>query len=79
MPGSIVTHIPGFKTVSLLVDYTPGEKTGYIEAKAFIGRLSAMYSGQTFAVRLKTSSFSASGLEDVRRAFTDSGIEIFSE
>lgn len=67
------------KTVSLLVDYTPGEKTGYIEAKAFIGRLSAMYSGQTFAVRLKTSSFSASGLEDVRRAFTDSCIEVFSE
>ena len=35
------------KSVTMLVDYTPGEKAGYTEARAFIGRLSAMYSGQS--------------------------------
>lgn len=67
------------KTVTLLVDFTPAEKTGYAETKAFIGRISAMYSGQSWSVRLKTSGFSGSALDEVRRAFTDSGITVFSE
>ncbi len=67
------------KTVSLLVDFTPGENAGYAETKAFIGRLSATYPGQSFSARLKTSSFSEQALAEVRRAFDDSGIAVFSE
>lgn len=67
------------KTVSLLVDYTPEEKPGYVETKAFIGKLSTIYSGQTWAVRLTTSSFSGTALENVRKAFVDSGITVYSE
>ncbi len=67
------------KTVSLLVDFTPGDKTGYSETMAFIGRTSAMYSGQSFSVRIKTSGFSESTLATVRKAFADSGITVFSE
>ncbi len=67
------------KTVSLLVDFTPAEKAGYAETKAFIGRLSAMYSGQSFSVRLTASGFSGSALEEVRRAFSDSEITVYSE
>lgn len=67
------------KSVTLLVDYTPGEKTGYTEARAFIGRLSAMYSGQSIAVCLPSSGFSGNALAEVRRAFTDAGMAIYSE
>ena len=67
------------KTVSLLVDFTPAEKAGYAETKAFIGRLSAMYSGQSFSVRLTASGFSGSALEEVRKAFSDSEITVYSE
>ncbi len=67
------------KTASMLVDYSPEDKTGYAETKAFIGRLSAMYSGQEWAVRIETSGFSAAALEQVRKAFADSGITVFSE
>lgn len=67
------------KTVSLLVDFTPGENAGYAETKAFIGRMTAMYSGQSFSARLKTSGFSEQALAEVRRAFDDSGITVFSE
>ena len=70
---------PKLKTVTMLVDYEPGEKAGYAEARAFIGRLSAMYSGQPIAVRLPASGFSDSALSDVRRAFSDAGIMIYSE
>lgn len=67
------------KTVTLLIDYTPEGKTGYTDAKAFIGRISAMYSGQSFAVRIQASGFSTSVLEDIRRAFYESGITVYSE
>ena len=67
------------KTAALLVDYSPADKTGYAETRAFIGKLSAMYSGQEWAVRIQTSGFSAASLEQVRKAFADSGITMFSE
>ena len=54
------------KTAALLVDYSPADKTGYAETRAFIGKLSAMYSGQEWAVRIQTSGFSAASLEQVR-------------
>lgn len=67
------------KTVALLVDYSPEDKTGYAETRAFIGRVSAMFTGQEWAVRIKTSGFSATALEQVRKAFADSGITVYSE
>lgn len=67
------------KNVTVLIDYAPDGKADYSEAKAFIGRIQAMYSGQTFAVRIKTSGFSATALTDIRRAFSDSGIMVYSE
>lgn len=67
------------KTVTLLVDYAPGEKAGYNEARAFIGRLSAMYSGQDIAVRLTASSFSSNALDQVKKAFADADITVYSE
>lgn len=67
------------KTAALLVDYSPADKTGYAETRAFIGKLSAMYSGQEWAVHIQTSGFSAASLEQVRKAFADSGITMFSE
>ena len=67
------------KTAALLVDYSPEDKTGYAQTRAFIGQMTAMYSGQEWAVRIETSGFSASALEQVRKAFADSGITVFSE
>ncbi len=67
------------KTVSLLIDYTPEGQSGYTEAKAFIGRISAAYSGQSFSVRIKSSGFSEAVLEDMRKAFTESGITVYTE
>lgn len=67
------------KTAALLVDYSPEDKTGYAETRAFIGRLSAMFSGQEWSVRIQTSGFSATALEQVRNAFADSGITVYSE
>ena len=67
------------KTAALLVDYSPEDKTGYAETRAFIGRVSAMFSGQEWAVRIKTSGFSATALEQVRKAFADSGVTVYSE
>lgn len=67
------------KNAVLLVDYTPDSNADYTSVKAFIGRLSAMYSGQRFAVRLQTSGFSSDLLADVKRSFADSGITVFSE
>ena len=67
------------KTAALLVDYSPADKTGYAETRAFIGKLNAMYSGQDWAVCIKTSGFSATALEQVRKAFADSDIIVFSE
>lgn len=67
------------KTVTLLVDYDPGDKPGYTDARAFLGRLSAMFSGQTIAVRLPASGFSESSLSEVRRAFSDAGVTVYSE
>lgn len=63
----------------LLIDYSPEDSANYASTKAFIGKLSVMYSGQTIAVRLQTSGFSADALADVRKAFTDSGITVLSE
>ena len=67
------------KNTVLLIDYTPEDNANYASTKAFIGKLSVMYSGQSLAVRLQTAGFSADALADVRRAFTDSGITILSE
>ena len=67
------------KNTVLMVDYSPEEKASYANTKAFIGRLSVMYPGQSFAVRLQTSGFSADALADVRKAFLDSDIAVLSE
>ncbi len=67
------------KTVTLLVDYNPGDDLSYTQARAFIGRLSAAYSDQSIAVRLPSSGFSETSLAEVRRAFTDAGVMIYSE
>lgn len=67
------------KNTVLMVDYSPEDKATYAGTKAYIGKLSVMYSGQTIAVRLQTSGFSADALADVRKAFIDSGIAVLSE
>lgn len=67
------------KNTVLMVDYSPEDKATYAGIKAYIGKLSVMYSGQTIAVRLQTSGFSADALADVRKAFIDSGIAVLSE
>lgn len=67
------------KTVTLLVDYNPDDTASYINARAFAGQLTGMYSGQSIAIRLTSSSFSGSTLDDVRQAFTDAGMAVYSE
>lgn len=67
------------KNAVLLVDYSPEDGATYADTRAYIGKLSVMFSGQSFAVRLQTSGFSADALADVRRAFADSGITVLSE
>lgn len=67
------------KTAALLLDYSPTDKTGYSETMAFIGKLSVLYPGQEWSVRIKASGFSATSLEQVRKAFADSNIIVFSE
>lgn len=67
------------KAVTLLLDYTPDSSAGYASAKAFIGKMNSLYPEQTYAVRLTGSGFSADALQQVRKAFADSDIAVFSE
>lgn len=69
------------KSVTLLIDYTADTSSGnlYIDAKSFIGKMSAMYPGQEYAVLIKGNGFSESTLSEVKRAFEETDIVVFSE
>ncbi len=68
------------KNLTLLIDYSAENNTDvYVEAKAFIGKMNALYPGQKYAVLIKGSGFSGSTFAEVKRAFEESGIVVFSE
>lgn len=67
------------KAVTLLLDYTPDGTAGYANARTFISKMSALYPEQKFAVRLTGSGFSSDALQQVRKAFADTDIAVFSE
>lgn len=67
------------KAVTLLLDYTPDGTAGYANARTFISKMSALYPEQKFAVRLTGSGFSSDALQQVRKAFSDTDIAVFSE
>jgi len=67
------------KAVTLLLDYTPDGTAGYANARTFISKMSALYPEQKFAVRLTGSGFSTDALQQVRKAFADTDIAVFSE
>lgn len=67
------------KSVTLLIDYTPEGTAGYTQAKALIGRLGVQFSGQSAAVRLKGAGFSTAVAEDIKRAFSEANITVYSE
>ena len=67
------------KAVTLLLDYSPDSSAGYASARAFIGKMKSLYPEQTYAVRLTGSGFSADALQQVRKAFADTDIAVFSE
>lgn len=67
------------KAVTLLLDYTPDGTAGYANARTFISKMSALYPEQKFAVRLTGSGFSTDALQQVRKAFSDTDIAVFSE
>lgn len=64
--------------VALLLDYD-ASGSSFAEAKSFIGRTGASYSGQEYAVLIKGSGFSAGALDELKRAFTESEIAVFTE
>ncbi len=64
--------------VTLLLDYEAAGGS-YADARSFIGRTKVMLAGQDYAVRIKGSSFSAGALDDVKRAFAEAGIMVFTE
>lgn len=67
------------KAVTLLLDYTPDGTAGYANARTFISKMSSLYPEQKFAVRLTGSGFSSDALQQVRKAFADTDIAVFSE
>lgn len=67
------------KAVTLLLDYTPDGTAGYANARTFISKMSSLYPEQKFAVRLTGSGFSSDALQQVRKAFSDTDIAVFSE
>lgn len=67
------------KAVTLLLDYTPDGTAGYANARTFISKMSSLYPEQKFAVRLTGSGFSTDALQQVRKAFSDTDIAVFSE
>ncbi|MDE6031662.1 MAG: hypothetical protein K2G32_08590, partial [Oscillospiraceae bacterium] len=63
-----------------LIDYSAENNTNvYIEAKTFIGKMSTLYPGQEYAVLIKGSGFSGNTFAEVKRAFEEAGIAVFSE
>lgn len=68
------------KNLTLLIDYSAENNTNvYIEAKTFIGKMSTLYPGQEYAVLIKGSGFSGNTFAEVKRAFEEAGIAVFSE
>lgn len=67
------------KTAALLVDYSPADKTGLRRNKGVHREALRDVLRTGMAVRIQTSGFSAASLEQVRKAFADSGITMFSE
>lgn len=63
--------------VTLLLDYSP-ESVSYGEARSFIGRNMANYNGVNYSVLLKNSSFSSGASDEVKRAFAEAGIAVFT-
>lgn len=68
------------KNLTLLIDYSAENNTNvYVEAKTFIGKMKAIYPGQEYAVLIKGSGFSGNTFAEVKRAFEESDIVVFSE
>lgn len=67
------------KSVKLLISYTADKKssTAYADAKGFIGRMGAMYSGQQYAVLIRGAASGNSA--QAKQAFEESGIYVFCE
>jgi hypothetical protein len=63
------------KSVTVLANYTG--TNSYVEAKSFIGRMSATYPGQKYAV-IVSGGFSDNALTDVKKAFGEADIAVFS-
>lgn len=64
--------------VKLLLDFN-GSTKGYTDAKSFIAQTQGTYKNQEFAVRIKGSGFSAGALDEIKRAFTEAGIVVYTE
>ena len=68
------------KNFTLLIDYSAENNSNvYIEAKTFTNKMKALYPGQEYAVLIKGSGFSGNTFTEVKRAFEEAGIVIFSE
>ena len=63
--------------VTLLLDYS-FENTSYSETKAFIGRTNAALKNSSFAVMIINSSFSAGAGDEVKRAFEEAGVAVYT-
>lgn len=68
------------KNLTLLIGYSAESNANvYVEAKTFISKMNALYPGQEYAVLIKGSGFSGNTLAEVKRAFEESEIVVFSE
>ncbi len=68
------------KDITILIDYlTESNTNAYVEAKSFVGKMNGLYPGQKYAVLIKGGGFSGSTFAEVKRAFEEAGIVVFSE
>lgn len=78
--AELVNSAASLKTAKLIVNYSPADSAdnAYNAAKEFASGMNKALGGAECAVRI-TGSFSASMLENVKKAFDEAGIESFSQ
>lgn len=77
--GEIAADKTRLKSVELLIDYTPVSGSEYAGAKSFTGKLGALYSGQSYSILITRNAVSVSAYEQLLKAFSESGVRVFSE
>lgn len=65
-------------SAEIVVNYTSESGSAYAAAKSYVGRMSSTYGSLKYSIRID-ESISDADAENIAKAFSESGIEVFSE